>query len=436
MKHVTPMTLANMADKNNSMADAGGLAVTRLTLRHYRNYTDARIDLVTAGSAGGDAESDLEPIVLHGPNGAGKTNLLEALSYLAAGRGLRGAKLADVAARHGDGSWSVAARVHGMGGPSEISTGLTSGLTTASASDNGSNEAPGMDRRLVRIDGKRASGPAALAQILPMIWLTPGMDRIFIEGASGRRRFFDQIVCGLNPDHGRLIGTYERALRERMKIMVDAGGRGDGSWLSALEKRMAQTGVAIAAARLDTLSELQAHILSQPESAFPKSSLALKGLLEGLLGTTSALEAEEAFMAQLKAARADDFAAGRTKLGPHRSDLLVHHLGNDIAASFCSTGEQKALLVGIVLADAHMQKALRGAAPILLLDEISAHLDERRRAALFDELSRLKSQAWLSGTDEALFCPLKGRARFLRVEEGRISGDEFQLDVSKPRIVS
>ena len=404
-----------MQDAMESAAFAAGhdlagecLTVHRLALNNFRNYGDLALELPVDAA---------RPVVLYGGNGAGKTNLLEALSYLAPGRGLRGARLQDVAKIDGNGTWAVSILGNTKSGHIRIGTGLVAALNAPRDGDRAG------DRRTVRIDGEGAAGPAVLSSYFSIVWLTPRMDRLFLDAQSGRRKFFDQMVCGLHPDHARHIGSYERTMRERIKLLSD-GYRPDPVWLSALEKRMAEHGVAVAAARNDALSHLAHQIDTQPEGAFPKADIALDGFLEALLSDLSALEVEEHFAVRLEASRSEDARSHRTGLGPHRTDLLVTHRPKVMPARLCSTGEQKALMVGLVLADARMQRAMSGYAPMLLMDEVSAHLDDERRAALFDELTELGSQAWLTGTDAHLFQSLKGRASFFYVDGGILSPDD------------
>lgn len=380
------------------------LAVTRLTLSDFRCYADARL------------ETDRRPVVLTGPNGAGKTNLLEAVSFLAPGRGLRRATLAEVRRREaGDGSaWAVNARLETPVGPVAIGTG----------SDPQAGEAG--SRRLVRIDGQAAPSQAALGAHVTLAWLTPQMDRLFIEGASGRRRFLDRLVFGFQPDHAGALSAYEQAMRDRSRLLKDerdGGRRADPAWLAALEEQMAGNAVAIAAARKEVVGRLMAagDEGTLAESPFPRATLAVEGTVEGWLDEMPALAAEERLKARLAEMRRVDAAAGGATEGPHRSDLAVRHRAKDMPAAQCSTGEQKALLIGIVLANARLLAAERGAAPLLLLDEVAAHLDRRRRAALFDEILALGTQAWLTGTDRELFAELGGRARFFGIEDARIT---------------
>ena len=386
--HDTPAT--------GSVGTPSPCAVQRLRLSKFRNYDSLALDL------------SARVVVLSGANGAGKTNLLEALSFLSPGRGLRRARLRDVlnrgaAGRDNDGDgWAVAATVWGAQG----SVRLGSSLATT---------ARGGDRRIARRDGQ-SMAPAGLAQAIGVQWLTPQMDRLFLEGPSSRRRFLDRLVLGLDPEHGRRVGAYERSLRERAKLLRD--GVGDPAWLGALEARMAADGVAVAAARREALARLR-QMLSVTSGHFPRPGLAIRGLLEDWLEASPAVEVESRFAELLRDSRRRDAQRGGTGDGPHRSDLAVHHLGRDMPAEQCSTGEQKALLIAVILANAKAEAERRGAAPILLLDEVAAHLDAERRAALFAEILALGGQAWLSGTDRDLFEPLFGQAQFVTVDSGR-----------------
>lgn len=365
-------------------------AVRRLTVTDFRSYSSAVI------------EAPVAPVVLTGPNGAGKTNLLEAISLLSPGSGLRRAKLQDMI-RSGATRWAVAAQVDSADGLVTVGTGLA-------------GEA-GEEKRVARLDGETV-GPMSLAGVAPVSWLTPQMDRLFLDGASVRRRFMDRLILSFDPEHGARANRYERAMRERLRLLKN--GRRDRAWLSAVESQMVENGIAIAAARRDwagrTAGALQAGI-----GPFPAAAIALEGMLEELLQTQSAVEAEDAFADALAAGRETDAHAGRTLAGPHRSDLTVHHVERDMPAALCSTGEQKALLIALILADARMQAAGRGRTPILLLDEVAAHLDEMRRAALYDEICALGAQAWLTGTDPHLFDALEGRAERYDVRDSALT---------------
>ena len=386
-----------LAEAQEARSSAGAAAqrvgVTRLALTDFRNYHEVKLTLGT------------ESVVLTGPNGAGKTNLLEALSFLAPGRGLRGAKSTEIDRRPdlGDSGWAVAAVVATRNGAVRVGTGRD---PTAS------------ERRVVRIDGEPVRGQAALGERLGVVWLTPSMDRLFLDGPSGRRRFLDRLVLGLDPAHASRVSAYEQALRERSHLLRD--GPADPAWLAALEEVMAEQGVAVAAGRRDIVQRLD-RVCAEARGPFPRARLTLVGGVESWLEDVPALAAEARFAAALAANRQSDGQAGGAAIGPHRSDLAVSLAETGVAAEFASTGEQKALLIAILLAHAALQQATRGEPPLLLLDEIAAHLDASRRAALFEALVRLDSQAWLTGTDAALFAPLRYDAQFLSVHDGTLS---------------
>jgi DNA replication and repair protein RecF len=368
-----------------------GFGVRRLTLTDFRCYAALRLEV------------EAPIVVLTGPNGAGKTNILEAISLLAPGRGLRRARLTDLT-RRGGRAWAVAAEVSAPAASSSIGTGLE-------PPSEGKRE-----RRTVRIEGRAASGASALAQAFAVGWLTPQMDRLFIEDAAGRRRFFDRLVYAFDSLHARRLAAYDRALRERTRLLR-SGVTGE-AWLAALEQTIVEHGVAIAAARRDALSRLERG-LAQSRGPFPGAALALSGSVEGWLAAMAAVDAEAAWRARLRDDRLRDREAGGAAVGPHRSDLLVFHLGHGLPAAQCSTGEQKALLVAVVLAHARQAAHHVGGAPTLLLDEVAAHLDAERRAALFQELRSLSGQIWLTGTDADVFSDLTAEAEFIAVREGR-----------------
>ena len=346
---------------------------------------------------------------LIGPNGAGKTNTLEALTLFAPGRGLRGAAAEDMARIHAPVSprlWSVAARVQIDGEEAAL------GVGAERTPDGGA-------KRIARRDG-RAATATDLSRDVRMIWVTPAMDRLFSGPAGDRRRFFDRLVLGRAAEHGLAAAAYERALRERQKLLNEQ--RFDDAWLSGLEREMAAHGAALAAARVETLELLQRAIVRRAEGAFPKAEIALEGALEAsfLAGDASA-DVEEGFAETLRGKRGRDAAAGRALDGPHRSDLKVRHAAKAMAAEYCSTGEQKALLLGLILAHARALADDPGAGPaILLLDEAAAHLDADRRAALFEELLANPGQSWLTGTDAALFEAFGDRAQHFEARDGLI----------------
>ncbi len=373
------------------------LHIARLTLSDFRNHAALALEL------------DARPVCLFGPNGAGKTNILEALTMLAPGRGLRSASLVDVA-RAGDEHrlqpWAVSARV--MQGGETIVLGA------------GAERTPeGGVKRVARRDGQPATA-AELAEAARMTWLTPAMDRLWSGPAGDRRRFFDRLTLARATEHGQSAAAYERAMRERQRLLADRNF--DDAWLSGLEREMSAHGAAIAAARVETLQRLQQAIDARPDGAFPKAILALEGALEARFqaGAKSA-DVEEDFASLLRDMRGRDAGAGRALDGPHRSDLLARHAAKDMAADQCSTGEQKALLLGLTLAQARALAEDPGAGPsLILIDEAAAHLDSVRRAALFEELLANPGQAWLTGTDENLFEAFGPRAAIFEVREGRV----------------
>jgi DNA replication and repair protein RecF len=375
--------------------------VERVTLTGFRNY--AALALAPGP----------EPVVLIGANGAGKTNLLEAVSLLAPGQGLRGAAFADLG-RGGGSDWSVAARVHTAIGSVDIGTGMQARPGGAERSG-----------RAVRIDGETKSGSGVLADYVEMVWVTPAMDGLFTGPASERRRFLDRLILCFDPGYRTRAGRFERAMASRNRLLAD--GVTDHGQLEGFELVMAETGVAIAAARAEAVAALAAVIAQRrvrdANSVFPWSDIGLDGALERDLTQRPAVDVEDEYLGVLRRARERDRSAGRTLDGPHRSDLVVGHGPKQMAARLCSTGEQKSLLLGLVLAHAQLVAERRdGLAPILLLDEISAHLDEARRAALFGEIHALGAQAWMTGTDGSSFSALASSAQFYLVDNGRLSG--------------
>ncbi len=376
-------------------------ALTRLTVSDFRCYERAGVVL------------DGRPVVLTGPNGAGKTNMLEALSLLAPGRGLRQARLADLRRRGTGGQtaddWAVAVSVRGPDGDDiRLGTGTAGG-----------------ERRVTRLNGAPAASASVFAAYLRLVWLTPAMDRLFIEGTTGRRRFLDRLVLGAVPAHGAAAVAYERAMKERSRLLRDGGG--DRSWLDALEARMAEHGTAMAAARVTFVAALCRAIDATPASAFPHADVCLDGGLEARLSAEGPDAAQAWFRETLAQTRQRDGAAGRALTGPHRTDLIVRHRPKAMPAADCSTGEQKALLVGMVLANARLRMEEDRRPPVLLLDEIAAHLDADRRAALFDQICAMGAQAFMTGTDPDLFSALRGQAQFFRVADAQVhsAGDLF-----------
>ncbi|PWE18288.1 DNA replication/repair protein RecF [Marinicauda salina] len=382
------------------MADAPGrarAAVTRLKLTNFRSW--AALDL----------SLDPRPVCLFGPNGAGKTNLVEAVSFLGPGRGLRGAGADAVRRRDEDGPatiWAVYAEAETVDGPVSLATGADP--------DNPA-------RRRTRLEGAAAT-QTELARLFPMLWLTPREDRLWAGPRSDRLRFFDRLVLAGEPGHAAAATAYEKAQRQRQRLLdrMEEGERADPDWLAALEAEMAANGVAMAAARLETLARLQAEIDARAASRFPKADLALEGAVEAMLAEgMKAGEAEDAFGRDLEAARRRDGAAGRALTGPHRTELTAVHREKARAASDCSTGEQKALLTGLALAQAAALATARGAAPVIILDEACAHLDETRREGLAEAIADLGGQAWLTGVERALFAPFGTGAQYVAIGDGK-----------------
>lgn len=353
-----------------------GLFLSSLTLSHFRSHKLARLSL------------DARPVAIFGPNGAGKTNILEAVSLLSPGRGLRRARAEEIIRRPEAIGWKIKAVLTGSEGQHEVEITAEPGIA-----------------RNVMIDGKPAP-QTALARLLRIIWLVPSQDRLWIEGAEGRRRFLDRMTMSFTPDHAEAVLSYEKAMRERNRLLKDQIR--DAAWYGALEGQMAETGAQITRNRQNALSRLQ---LAQQDAqtAFPSANLSLEEIEP--LATVSDLTA--AFAAN----RAQDMAAGRSLLGPHRTDLNAVFTAKGVEAKQCSTGEQKALLISLILANARALKAETGAAPLVLLDEVAAHLDASRRAALFDEISALGTQAWMTGTGQELFAELGPRAQDIEVNE-------------------
>ena len=372
--------------------------ITSLALTDFRSYASA--SLPVSGGA----------VVLHGPNGAGKTNLLEAISLLTPGKGLRGATAQEMGRREpGEAvgrAWAVMVTLDEDGEEVRLGTGV---------------QTPGAARRIVRIDGETAP-PGRLLDHLRPVWATPEQDRLFSDARAGRLRFFDRLVFAADPDHAATVSTYEKALRERLKLLTDgAEGRpADPLWLDALEARLSEAGARAATARTRALSALQAGIDARDDRPFPQADLGLTGPAEEM-AATGADEADilgmlgEGFMR----ARGRDAAAGRSLFGPHRSDLTAIHREKNRPAAEGSSGEQKALVLNLILAQVG-RLAGQKAQPVLLLDEAPAHLDEARRAALFDEIEALQLQAFMTGTERSLFAALEGRAQFVTVEGGAL----------------
>ena len=370
--------------------------IRRLTLSNFRSYHAAQVGLDRPG-----------PVVLTGANGAGKTNLVEAISLLAPGRGLRRATMEELAFSEGDGAWAISAEIEGMLGLATLGTGIDPPA--------GEESTP---TRKCRIDRESVGSATAFADHLRVVWLTPAMDPLFNGPASERRRFLDRLVLAVDAQHSSRVAALERSLRSRNRLLEDSPG--DSHWLDAVEHETAEVAVAVAAARTETAKRLSAALEASRDDApeFPQAQISLQGWMEQLLPDYSAIEVEDRYRGLLKDNRARDAAAGRTLDGPHLSDLVVMHAGKNIPAADASTGEQKALLIRLVLAHAGLVKQMTGFAPLLLLDEVVAHLDPSRRAALYDALSLLGAQAWMTGADPAAFGDIVGRAQVFLVRSG------------------
>ena len=371
--------------------------IRRLALTHFRNYRAA--SLKTQG----------DMVVLAGPNGAGKTNCIEAISFLSPGRGLRRATLEDVADNQGDGSWAVSAEVEGALGLATLGTGIDAPALETSSSP-----------RRCRIDREPVTSATAFGDHLRMVWLTPTMDGLFLGPASERRRFFDRLVLAIDSEHSARVSALDRALRSRNRLLEVRNY--DDHWCDAIERETAELAVAVAAMRGQTASKLSAMLRARGEvSAFPSAEIALDGWMENALMSEPATAVEDRYRAILRESRARDAIAGRTLDGPHLTDLQVIYAPKNMPARDASTGEQKALLIGLVLAHAGLVAEMTGITPLLLLDEVVAHLDPRRRAALFVELSTLGAQVWMTGADPAAFADLGPSGEIFDVESGQIS---------------
>ncbi len=372
--------------------------IRRLTLSNFRSYRAASLQV------------DAQLVVLNGANGVGKTNLLEALSFLAPGRGLRRALLDEVAFSEGDGTWAVAAELEGALGLATLGTGI----------ERSASEETAITRRC-RIDGEPVTSAAAFTDHLGVVWLTPAMDGLFAGPAAERRRFLDRLVLAVDGTHSSRVNALERSLRSRNRLLEQPSP--DAHWLDAIEHETAEVAIAVAAARAETVRRLAVALQRDRDAAapFPWAGVALDGWVENALLELPATEVEDRYRSVLRDNRARDAAAGRTTEGPHLTDLDVLYGPKGIAAGQASTGEQKALLISLVLAHAGLVAEMTGVAPLLLLDEVIAHLDPARRAALFDALSALAAQVWMTGADPAPFAEVASRAQVFAVTPGRVA---------------
>jgi DNA replication and repair protein RecF len=369
--------------------------IRRLALTNFRSYRAASL------------ETGRDLVVLAGANGAGKTNLIEAISLLVPGRGLRRATYEEVAFSEGDGSWAVSTEIEGMLGLATLGTGIEPPAGEEAARS-----------RLCRIDREPVGSAAAFADHLRVVWLTPSMDQLFMGPASERRRFLDRLVLAVDAEHTSRVSALERSLRSRNRLLEEQ--RPDTHWLDAIEHETAELAVAVAAGRAETVQRLQGALAQRKDDTFPSAEIALDGWMEQLLPSHPAVEIEERYRAILKDNRPRDAAAGRTLDGPHLTDLAVVYAPKSIPAADASTGEQKALLIGLVLAHSSLLAEMTGFAPILLLDEVVAHLDPGRRTALYDALGRLGAQVWMTGADPAAFADVASRADVFTVTPGRV----------------
>ena len=358
--------------------------LTSLTLTNFRNYESARLEFAE------------QTTVIYGSNGSGKTNLLEAISLLTPGRGIRSCKLEDVK-KHGQNEWSVVSDVGGY----KIAVGLE----------------PDRQRRTIKVDGEKQNGGNALAEYVSAVWLTPQIDGIFLEGSGDRRRFFDRLIYNFDPEHASRVVIYENAMRERLKLLKD--GHKDEIWLKSLEQRMAEYGVAIAAARIEVIGYLQ-NAIDKSETDFPTPEIRIASDYEAGLMNSSALDVEDRLRADLAESRIKDMYSGRSNVGVHRTDFKVSFKDKNMPAELCSTGEQKGLLISIILGLARLLRERRNKTPIILLDEVVAHLDESRRQQLFAELNNLGCQSFLTGTEKALFAGLLGDVQYAKVTNSNI----------------
>ncbi|MBX9844836.1 MAG: DNA replication/repair protein RecF [Xanthobacteraceae bacterium] len=369
--------------------------IRRLALTNFRSYRAASLD------------TGRDLVVLAGANGAGKTNLIEAISLLVPGRGLRRATYEEVAFSEGDGSWAVSTEIEGMLGLATLGTGIEPPAGEEAARS-----------RLCRIDREPVGSAAAFADHLRVVWLTPAMDQLFMGPASERRRFLDRLVLAVDAEHTSRVSALERSLRSRNRLLEEQ--RPDTHWLDAIEHETAELAVAVAAGRAETVQRLQGALTQREDDTFPSAEIALDGWMEQLLPSHPAVEIEERYRAILKDNRPRDAAAGRTLDGPHLTDLSVVYAPKSIPAADASTGEQKALLIGLVLAHSSLLAEMTGFAPILLLDEVVAHLDPGRRTALYDALGRLGAQVFMTGADPAAFADVAPRADVFTVAPGRV----------------
>lgn len=404
------MNVPALKIQNQTVEKSG---VIRLTLTDFRNYPFLRI------------EAPLKPVIVTGENGAGKTNILEAISFLTPGRGLRGARLADIKritpalvtseyqpTEIANTSWAVSATV--QQGEDEIDIGTAAEKSVRETSDD---DIKSFERRIVKINNQKVSSQAELGAYFSAVWLTPQMDRLFRGGSQPRRSFLDRLVYAFDLEHAKRTASFEHLYREWYQLLKS--GRHDNTWLSSLEEQMAGLGVAIAAARREQIAKLNSFIEHEPDDIFPNVSMELDGKIEKLLDKMPAVEVEDAYMQMLKSQR-KNVLYNDTVDGINRTDFKVYYKKKRMPAELCSTGEQKSLLISIILAQSKCQTLHQGFAPVLLLDEVAAHLDDVKREALLEKLRELQVQAWITSTDPELFSSLTGEALFLNVKNNQV----------------
>jgi DNA replication and repair protein RecF len=388
----------NNLSLQSSKLQAESFYVSSLKFNNFRNYNVLSL------------EFDSTPVVLTGFNGSGKTNILEAISLMSPGKGFRKIKLneADMVDNSGQAQlpWSISSKINKGSEEFLIGTG---------------RERVEDKKRIIKIDGDIVKNQSELTSIFSVMWLIPQMDGLFIGSSSDRRKFLDRLVYNFDPEHASRIYSYEYTMRERAKILQYNSY--DGSWVSVLENKMAERAVSIAAARLDTIEHIQA-VINESKTPFPKANIEVKGGVEEIMQNNSALQAEEILKNQFFESRAVDSRSGRTNIGVHRSDFLAFHSEKNMFAALCSTGEQKALLLSIILAEARAKALWKGSVPVLLLDEVVAHLDESRRNFLFEEVLSMQAQVWMTGTDEELFKEIRDCAQFMSVNDGAVKKNE------------
>lgn len=404
------MNVPALKIQNQTVEKSG---IIRLTLTDFRNYPFLRI------------EAPLKPVIVTGENGAGKTNILEAISFLTPGRGLRGARLADIKritpalvtseyqpTEIANTSWAVSATV--QQGEDEIDIGTAAEKSVRETSDD---DVKSFERRIVKINNQKVSSQAELGAYFSAVWLTPQMDRLFRGGSQPRRSFLDRLVYAFDLEHAKRTASFEHLYREWYQLLKS--GRYDNVWLSSLEEQMAGLGVAIAAARREQIAKLNSFIEHEPDDIFPNVSMELDGKIEKLLDKMPAVEVEDAYMQMLKSQR-KNVLYNDTVDGINRTDFKVYYKKKRMPAELCSTGEQKSLLISIILAQSKCQTLHQGFAPVLLLDEVAAHLDDVKREALLEKLRELQVQAWITSTDPELFSSLTGEALFLNVKNNQV----------------